>query len=54
MMDDFTKVTKRVEPCKICRVGILTLRTDAQQDDGSWKLVKIRRNCGHVYESDPK
>jgi hypothetical protein len=53
-MDEFTRVEKKVKFCPSCRVGILTLTTEAQQDDGSWKVVRVVRNCGHQQESDPE
>lgn len=54
MSDGFIRVDKRVKFCPACRVAILTLTTEEQQDDGSWKEIRIVRNCGHIQESDPK
>jgi hypothetical protein len=53
-MDEFLRVEKKVRPCPSCRVGILTLTTQSQQDDGTWKVVRVQRNCGHTFESDLK
>lgn len=55
-MDDekFTRGSKAVRFCPACRVGIMTLFTEEKQDDGTWKMIKIVRNCGHRQESDPE
>jgi len=53
-MEDFTRTSHKVKACPICRVGIMTLTTETQQDDGSWKVTKVVRNCGHELESDIK
>ncbi len=51
--DRITKIVKAVKMCHDCRAGILTLFTEEKQDDGSWKTIRIQRNCGHTYVGDP-
>ena len=51
--EKITKPVRAVKMCQICRVGTLTIFTEEKQDDGSWKVVKIQRNCGHTFEGDP-
>jgi hypothetical protein len=51
---DDQRKSHKIKPCKECRAGMMTITTEERQSDGTWKVTKIVRNCGHVQEDDPK
>ncbi len=53
MDEDLTRVSKKVKRCDVCKVGIMTITTEAKIR-GEWESVKVVRNCGHTSEFDPQ
>jgi hypothetical protein len=54
-MDDFNRrQINKSKPCKDCRAAMMTFTVEERQKDGTWIPVKITRNCGHEYPTDPQ
>jgi len=54
-MDDLdVRKSSKLSTCLVCRAAMMTFYTEERQTDGTWKVVKIIRNCGHADENDPK
>jgi hypothetical protein len=51
---DDLRTSHKVKPCKECRAAMMTFTTEERQKDGTWKVTKIVRNCGHVADTDPQ
>jgi hypothetical protein len=49
---DIRKINK-LQKCTECRAAMMTFLVEVRQSDGTWKLAKVTRNCGHVLEDDP-
>lgn len=53
-MDDLdVRSSRKLKTCNTCRAAMMTFFTEHRQGDGTWKVVKIVRNCGHTDDSDP-
>ena len=54
-MDDLDiRHSWKMATCHDCRAAMMTFYTEERQSNGTWKVIKLVRNCGHTTENDPK
>lgn len=54
MYEESPRVIRKSKPCAACRAAMMTWTTEERQEDGTWEVTRIVRNCGHKLESDPQ
>lgn len=52
MYEESPRVIRKNKACPECRAAMMTWITEERQEDGTWIVIKVVRNCGHSFEDD--